>query len=581
MMELKYSEILKLNKELMPAPDSAIYNVSILSNITVSAAKDIIEYSLRAEGINACVSVGDYDNIVQDSEKYNGSNLVIVFFELANITDGLHYRADLMDSEAITGILEKTKSEIALIFRNLKKTSLVVFNTFSAMHFCSSSIVNCNLSALASGLNAYLSSVLPVNVKLIDLDKVLCRVGVRNALDLRYYYLSKALYSIEFYKAYADFVRPIILSANGKTRKCIIFDCDNTLWKGILGEDGFDNIELSPGTAYGSIFAEVQGIALALNKRGILIGICSKNNPGDVDAVIKNHPDMQLRDEHITIRKINWSDKVTNLREIAAELNIGLDSLVFVDDSSFEANLVREHLPEVAVLQVPGRLQDYPGILRDNMGLFYNLSSSVEDKLKANMYNINVKRENAKSDFLTIEDYLASLKLKLTLYEDDSSIIPRISQMSQKTNQFNLTTIRYTENDINAFIADGNSKVYAYSVSDKFGDSGITGLCIININRESGTADINTFLMSCRIIGRNIEYAFMDYLINAVRNLGGRTVTAKYIKTPKNDQVGNFYDRCSFALTDSNEKNKTYVLAIDDYKPHNLTYIEIVNGRTN
>ena len=579
MKSVKYKEILKLNKELSRSLTSDSYSIAVLSNITVNQFKEICEYSLRVANVNAGVKIGDYDNIVQDSLKCKDSNLVIIFWEMCNIIDGLQYKIELFDDQEIDSIVEKTKSEIDLVFKNLQNTSLVLFNKFSSIQFTGSSINETDLEKLSEQLNQYLADNMPENVKLVDLEKVIANVGVNPSLDLRYYYSSKALYTIDFFKAYAEYINPYIMSANGKSKKAIIFDCDNTLWKGVLGEEGFDGIEMSSSTRDGAIFSEIQSIALAINKQGILIGLCSKNNPADVDEVIKSHPDMQLRDEHITIKKVNWSDKVTNLREIAGELNIGLDSLVFVDDSSFEVNFIKEQIPEITVLQVPDRLYDYPKMFRENSGLFYNLSYTEEDKQKIEMYKQQVQRETVKKEYADIEGYLSSMGLKLTIFEDDNSIIPRMSQMTQKTNQFNLTTKRYTEGNIKNFISTDNSKVFAFSVSDKFGDSGVTGLNIININDDSQIAEIDTLLMSCRVIGRNIEYAFMDYVIDYIKNREINLVRAKYIQTQKNEQVKDFFDKCSFLLDGSTENGKNYVLNIRDYKSKQIHYIEVIDGK--
>lgn len=576
---LKYSEILKINTKLGSDINSNSYNISVLSNITINQIKEILEYVLRNENINVNVRIGDFDNIVQDSIKYKNSNVVIIFWELCNIIDGLQYRIELFDDDQFNAILEKTKSEIDLALKNLNKTSLVLFNKFTSIPFSSLNIRKSNLEKFADQLNKYLEDKIQSNVKLVALEKVIASVGVEKSLDLRYYYSSKALYTIDFFKAYAEYVKSYIMSANGKAKKALIFDCDNTLWKGILGEDGFDNIEMSLRTKDGAIFSEIQSIVLALNKQGILIGLCSKNNYADINEVIKLHPDMRLRDRYITIKKINWSDKVTNLLEIAKELNIGLDSLVFIDDSSFEVNLIKEQLPEVTVLQVPERLYEYPKMLRENIGLFYNLSYTKEDKKKIEMYRQQIHRGNAKKKFSDIEGYLASLELKLTIFEDDESIIPRTSQMSQKTNQFNLTTKRYTKGDIRNFITADDSKVFSFSVSDKFGDSGVTGLCIISFDEKSQIANIDTFLMSCRIIGRNIEYAFIDYLMNFISKNKIKIITARYIKTNKNEQVIEFYETCSFSLIEFNNEIKYYELIVEKYEPRKIKYIEVKNGR--
>jgi FkbH-like protein len=576
---LKYSKILELNKQLGNELKSNAYNIAVFSNITTHQIKEICEYYLREEGINANIKIGDYDNIVQDSIKYSKFNLVIIFWELCNIIDGLQYSAELLNNEQLNAVFEKVKREIDLVFKNLENTSLVLFNQFTSILFSSTNIRKTNLKQLADLLNRHIEAKKPANVKLVDFEKVIANIGVKNSVDFRYFYSSKALYTIDFYKSYSKYIKPYIMSANGKNKKAIIFDCDNTLWKGILGEDGFDNIEMSPKTKDGAIFSEIQSIAVALYKQGVLIGLCSKNNHSDVEKVIKSHQDMQLRNEHITINKINWSDKVTNLLDIATELNIGLESLVFVDDSSFEVNLIKQQLPEVVVIQVPERLNDYPMVLRENLDLFYNLSYTVEDSQKSEMYKQQLQRKKAKKEFADMEEYLASLELKACVYIDNEHIIPRISQMTQKTNQFNLTTRRYTEADIRNFIFNPASKVFAFSAVDKFGDSGVTGLCIINFDEgNKQTADIDTLLMSCRIIGRNIEYAFMDYLIKYIKDIDIQTMTAKFIKSPKNEQVLDYFDNCSFGLVNSDSKIKEYVLDIKNYKQKNLKYIEVING---
>lgn len=553
------------------------YNVSVLSNIVTSQLNEILEYSLRNAEIPAIVQSGNYDTIIQDSKQHSTADAIIIYWELSNIIDGLQYKVELLNDDELDAIIEKTKSEIGLTLKYLHETSLVLFNKFSSIQFSYPNIRKNNLDKMADQLNEYLEEVITDNVRLIDFQKVITTVGVEKSIDLRYYYSSKALYTVDFFKVYAEFIKPIIVSANGRAKKAIIFDCDNTLWKGVLGEDGFEHIQMSPKTKTGACFSEIQAMALALSRQGILIGLCSKNNPEDVEEVIKTHPDMQLRDKHITIHKINWVDKVSNLKEIALELNIGLDSMVFVDDSSFEVNMIKEQLPAVTVLQVPERAFDYPKMLRENSGLFYNLSYTAEDKKKVELYKQQVKRETVKKDFTDIEDYLASLELKMTMHVNDKSIIPRMSQLTQKTNQFNLTTKRYTEGNIGNFIEDENSVVVALSVSDKFGDNGITGLCIIHYDNKAQSAVIDTLLLSCRIIGRNIEYALIDYILNMLKEKRVKHVMAKYSTTPKNGLVKEFYDNCAFSLSEPTDSGRNYSLDISNYKPVNVNYIEVVN----
>ena len=240
---------------------------------------------------------------------------------------------------------------------------------------------------------------------------------------------------------------PYIRSATGRSKKALIFDCDNTLWKGILGEDGFTGIRMDAGSRDGGVFHEIQLMALALNRQGVILGICSKNNKEETDAVFRDHPDMLLREEHIAVNMSSWDDKVTGLRNIAEQLNIGLDSMVFVDDSSFEVEFVRENLPEVTVLQVPQRLYEYPSVLASAVPLFYQLSSTDEDKDKGEDDQGEHPGKEAEEGHTDLDAYLASLNLKVRVNVDDCSSIERLAQLTQKTNQFNLTTIRYTSTE--------------------------------------------------------------------------------------------------------------------------------------
>jgi len=575
---MQYQDILNKNRELQKIQPEKSYQVVVLSNITTFQLNEILEYYLRIESIPAAVNSGDFDNIIQDSYQYNQSNLVIIFWELCNVIDGLPYKIELFDDSELESVVEKVCLEIDLVLNNLQETSLVLFNYFNALTFENSVTGKSRLEKVAERLNQYLEERVADNVKLIDLGKIIAHVGIPCSIGFRSYYSSKTLYTVDFFKTYVEQVKALIMSANGKVKKAIIFDCDNTLWKGILGEDGKDGIDMALTTKDGAIFAEVQSIALALNKQGVIIGLCSKNNLQDVEDVLENHPDMLLRNEHISIKQVNWKDKASNLNEISKKLNIGLDSLVFVDDSVFEINLIREQLPDVTVLPVPKRLYNYPMMLRQNLCLFYNLSSTQEDKGRVEMYKNEEQRENTKTQYSKIEDYLMSLELRLTVLRNDSSIIARASQMSQKTNQFNLTTQRYTGNDIKNFLTDDSVEVFVFSVKDKFGDSGVSGLCIVEIDYEKHSAYIKSFLLSCRVLGRNIEYIFIDYLINYLKSVHVNEVTAKYLPTLKNKQVEDFWSRCSFQLVRSTNLVKDYQLNIGHYCNSGILYIKVQNG---
>jgi len=573
MKDLKFFEIIKLNKEIASSLKTDIFKISLISNVIINQLKEIIEYNLRVEGINAIANVGDYDNIIQDSVKFNKSNLVLVFWELCNLSEGIYYSIDSYDEFQLKEFIDYKKSEIDLVINNLKNTPLVLFNEFSSSPFTNNNAQNSNYDILMGELNSYLRSQITGNIKLININKIYIENSIEHSIDLRYYYSSKALYTTSFFRSYSDLVKPFIMSVKGKSKKVLIFDCDNTLWNGVLGEDGFEDIEMSTNSKKGVYFSEVQKIAISLNKKGVLLGLCSKNNELDVQNVIDKHPDFQIGNNSIIIKKINWLDKVSNIREIAEELNVGLDSIVFVDDSPFEIEYVKSQLPQVTVIKVPKILSDYPKIINKASQLFYNVSFSKEDVSKTKMYQQNIKRKSSEKKFENIDDFLTSLEIKVNVIENDLLNIPRISQLTQKTNQFNLTTKRYTENEIKGFMLSNEYLVYSFGVSDKFGDNGITGLSILKINDKE--CMIDTFLMSCRIIGRKIELAFINLLIEKLKQKGFSSIKARYIKSQKNNQVKNFYSNCNFNEISFEDLKTNYELDIIKFKSNKIKYIKI------
>lgn len=577
MKDLKYSEIIKLNKGLSGSGGTNV-KIALLSNVMVHYWKEVLEYALRLKGFEPSLYMGDYDNILQESSNIADHDVVCIIWELSNLLDGLEYKAELLTHEELDSLKNKVRAEVQLTLENLKDHSLVLLSKFSAQPFRSRNLRNDAYSQLANELNEYLIQLLPNNTTLVDLDPVYQQVGIDMSINTRDYYTSKTLYTTDFFKSYTAQLIPFFTSAYGKAKKALIFDCDNTLWKGVLGEDGFDGIKMSAKSPMGVPYEAVQYMAKELSRKGIIIGLCSKNNAEDVEQVINTHPDFALTQEEIVIKKVNWTNKASNINEIAKELNIGLDSIVFVDDSDFEVNLIREELPEVEVIQVPKRAHSYPGLIREKMQLFFSISETKEDKKKALMYKQQAVREQEKNSFTDIKDFLKSLELEIDLSTDKLSILPRVSQMTQKTNQFNFTTKRYTEQDIQAFYDNPDYTVVALNSRDKFGDSGITGLIVLR--REKTDAHIDTFLMSCRILGRTIENKFLDTVISILAKEGVKTVKGIYIPTKKNTQVSELYDKFGFSLLNESTEFKEYTLDIESHTEKKLDYIKVkVNGR--
>jgi FkbH-like protein len=581
MQDLKYTELLHLNKKAQGLISTKPYEIGILSNVTINSFKEVLEYKCRLNSIEPNIEIGNFDNVVQDSATFSSKNLVIIFYDTLNIIDNVSGFFEDINEETFNQLKQKLFSEIDIIFSNLKKCASIIFNLFSSAYYSSQIGTVSKVEELVSELNLYLSNNKPQNVSLNNIDEIYVNEGIKNSIDYRFYNSSKAPYTFNFFKNYSLSIDHILLKNTGKLKKAIIFDCDNTLWKGIIGEDGVEGIDMSTSSNYGKFFNLVQHIAVYLSKKGVIIGLCSKNNESDVIEVLKNHNDIILKEENIVIKKVNWTDKATNLKHIAQELNIGADSLVFVDDSSFEINLIKQQLPEVISIQVPEKISDYPTLLLKNIYAYFNLTPTLDDVKKTEMYKQQFERENSKDNFASINDYLSSLKIELKIIKDDADYVTRLSQLTQKTNQFNLTTYRYSETEIEQFIKSNNAHVYAMFVKDKFGDSGLTGVCIAKEDINNPTHIIvDSLLMSCRIIGRKIEYVYMNTIITDLEKRGYKTLSANYIPTKKNAQVQSFYDSIGLNLQPSNNEEKHYTMQLSNFIANNAEYIKVTSNNS-
>ena len=376
MKQMKFSEIIKANNELSLNIDLN-YEIAILSNVTISQIQPIFEYNLRKVDIGAVCLLGEYDNIIQDSERFLNKNAVVIFWEACNIIDGFQYKVNLLSDTEFSELLEKTKNEISYLFNKLNSTSVVIFNKFSSSIFNSHLLKENRFDEFCNQLNDFLYEHAPDNFFLINIDKIFNQLSITSSVDFRNYYTSKALYTIEFLKSYVIHISQILKSIKGKAKKALILDCDNTLWDGIIGEDGIDGIKLDGITPKGVVFQEVQSIVKSLAQQGVVVGLCSKNNHDDVQEVFNKPNFSVLSEEDVVIKKINWNDKASNLKDIAKELNIGTDSLVFVDDSDFEVNLVRDKIPNLLVYQVPKSIFEYPAMMINLSNLFYKKTITI------------------------------------------------------------------------------------------------------------------------------------------------------------------------------------------------------------
>ena len=395
------------------------------------------------------------------------------------------------------------------------------------------------------------------NVKVIDITEFTRKYNVSELFDWKFYFISQMGMNPKLNKDFKAWWNRKLNSISLKRKKCLVLDLDNTLWGGVLGEDGIEGIKIG-GDYPGKAFLYWQEALLELSKSGVLLTVCSKNNEQDVLDAWEKNPFMILKKEHFAAYRINWTDKATNIKELAAELNIGLDSFVFVDDNPTERELIKQMLPMVEVPEFPAQPYELLPFFKQLVEDYFKVYSVTdEDKKKTEQYKQNEARAQAQASFVDFDSFLESLDIQITIESANEFNIQRIAQMTQKTNQFNLTSHRYTDADVRGFIENG-WKIWCVSVADKFGDNGITGAIMITQN-----GDIDTFLLSCRILGKGIEIAFVKTIISLLSKDGFENLTASYLPTVKNAQVKDFWEKAGFSCThESEEGNKDYVLAL-------------------
>lgn len=322
-------------------------------------------------------------------------------------------------------------------------------------------------------------------------------------------------------------------------KKCLVLDLDNTLWGGVIGEDGIDGIALSL-SAPGNSFMAFQQAILDHYDRGVILALNSRNNENDAWEVIRNHPNMILKEHHFAASRINWNDKATNIRELAKELNIGLDSMVFLDDDPTNRAMVRALVKEVEVPELPVDPKDYTQFL-NSLPYFESLVITDEDKMRGNLYVTERLRREEEKQYESKEDFLKSLSLALTVYQDNDSCIPRLSQMTGKTNQFNIKKVPLGENEISEYINNENYSVYHAKLQDTFGDYGVILFAVVE--KTTKEWNIKYMLMSCRVFGRGVEDAFLAILVKLAHEEGVEVVTTFAENTEKNLPAREFVER--------------------------------------
>ena len=385
------------------------------------------------------------------------------------------------------------------------------------------------------------------SVYVFDFNQFVSKYGEKNIFDYRQFFLGDIQITFNYIPSFANELLSYIKPISGINRKCIVLDLDNTLWGGIVGEDGFDGIELGD-TPNGKAFVEFQKELLSLWNQGIILAINSKNNFDDAMKVISEHPNMILREKNFANIQINWDDKAINIKKIADEINIGLNSIVFFDDDKINCERIKQEFPEVLTVNLFGDPSQFSTILKE-LNDFNVLQRTTEDKKRGEMYSQQRERKNLERNVSNLDDFLNELDIRVKIKKSNDFLIPRISQLTLKTNQFNLTTRRYQEEEIRNLSNDTNFSVGCAQVLDKFGDNGVTGVYIVKKNETYWIID--TFLLSCRIMGRGVENAILSQILKEAKLNGVEELRAEFIPTSKNKPAENFLADYGFTKQDN------------------------------
>jgi FkbH-like protein len=432
-------------------------------------------------------------------------------------------------------------------------------------------------SGFIARLNAELRAMADADgVDLLAIDDRAVRDGIAQWHDVALWHHAKQEIALPAAPLYGDLVGRLLAAKQGRSFKCLVLDLDNTLWGGVVGDDGVDGLVLGQGSALGEAFVAFQDYARELSRRGVILAVCSKNDEANALEPFERHPEMVLRRADIACFIANWSDKASNLRAIAQELNIGLDSLVFVDDNPFERNLVRRELPMVAVPEVAEDPAYYPQAIAD-AGYFESLAVTEEDRERTSQYLGNRAREELKAATTDLESYLRSLEMQLVWRRFDNVGLPRIVQLINKSNQFNLTTRRYTEESVRAVMDDPHAFGLQLRLLDRFGDNGVIAI-VIGRMQDDGDLLIDTWLMSCRVLGRQVEATTLNLLAQEARKLGARRLVGEYIPTKKNGMVKDHYAKLGFSVMETNvDGGSRNVLSLAAFTPAE-TFIFVTEG---
>ena len=561
-----------IKKELLKKDDKLVKKIAILGGSTTSEIKNILELYLLKNGINASFYESEYNKYYEDALFENkeleefSPDIIYIHTTQINIINIPHTVDKIED---IDKLFKKELSRYTRIWKSLEKYNCsVIQNNFDYPHERSLGNLDCydphgkinfiNRLNQAFAEEAYKNKNLFIN----DINYLSASIGLDKWFNKNYWYGFKYAVSYDAIPLLVHNISNIINAIYGKTKKCLVLDLDNTCWGGVIGDDGLDGIKIGTETAIAEAYTAFQQYAKDLKDRGITLAVCSKNDFANAKEGF-SHPDSILKFEDFTSFKANWDPKFQNVLDIAKDINIGIDSLVFIDDNPVERDIVSAQVPHVSVPDIGNDITEYIAYI-DKSGYFEPIALLEDDAKRNKYYEDNKKRLVEEAQYKTYDDFLQSLNMGAEIKPFSSIYLDRITQLTNKTNQFNLTTKRYTFAEIET-MSNSDTYITLYGkLSDKFGDNGLISIVIAQIlNKDE--CHIDLWLMSCRVLKRGMEEAMLDSLVKEAQERNIKTIVGYYYKSAKNSMVLDMYSKFGFKLKEEHEDDTIWELNIESY----------------
>ena len=577
------SDYARASNEIETLQELNKLNVSFLTSYTAEVVKPYMVVELARKGYKGNLYFAPFNQFEQeilnpDSGLYlSEPDVVVLHVRTEDTHQDLITRFAKYSDDELNGLADDIIQRHKIMLEGLRSKSdvkIIVINFGNAQMteecFTSSPVAQSQRAYLQQLNNSLLELCNKItSCYVVDYQQLFNSVGLNNCIDPKFFYMARIPFNSNAQIIFGKVISRTIAATYDPPAKCIVLDLDNTLWGGVIGEDGISGIQLSDEYP-GNVFKDFQRAVLGLRDQGVLLSIASKNNLDDVLEVFEKHTDCLLKISDFSSIQIHWEDKASSIEKISEELNIGLDSIVFFDDNPVERDWVQKQLPTVKVIDVPENSMDYLKALNEST-FFDRLTVTKEDKARADIYQHEQQRKRNLNNSVTVDDFLKDLKVRVTIGFANDITITRIEQLLNKTNQFNLTTKRHSSADLTKIIRDGGMVLWL-SAADRYGDNGIVGVAILVEIQQSGWL-IDSLLLSCRVIGRKIETVFLAEIVEILRGNNANVLYGQYFPTIKNSIVSDFYNHHGFKLTDKEHNfwkfnlNESYIT-----KPN---YIEV------